>query len=220
MARVLVLFAHPALEKSRIHRAMAEAVPQGPALTFHDLYEQYPRLDIEVAREQSLLAAHDVVVLQFPFYWYSTPPHLKQWEYLVLEHGWAYGSKGTALQGKALMCAIRTGGRQVAYQEDGYNRFTVRQLLSPNEQTARLCGMHYLPPWVVYGTHGYRSEEIESSATGYRTLLSGLRDEWSLPREDALDQLQHLNEVVDEWGRRASMADDSNSGGSRGVGQE
>jgi glutathione-regulated potassium-efflux system ancillary protein KefG len=193
---------------------MAAAVPRGPELTFHDLYEEYPRMDVEVAREQALLAAHDIVVLQFPFYWYSAPPLLKQWEDLVLEHGWAYGSRGRALHGKTLVCAISTGGRQGAYQEEGYNRFTVRQLLSPIEQTARLCGMRYLPPWVVYGTHGYRMGEIEGAATGYRTLLGGLLEERSLPEEGQLDRLLHLNEVVAGWrGDAIAGPEDRLSGG-------
>ena len=74
MSKVLVLFAHPAMEKSRVHRRMLEAAPRHPDVTIHDLYETYPRMDVDVAREQELLARHDTVVFQFPFYWYSTPP--------------------------------------------------------------------------------------------------------------------------------------------------
>ena len=97
MARVLILFAHPSLERSRVHRRLLRALPDVPEVTLHDLYEAYPRLDIDIAREQSLLLEHDVIVFQHPFYWYSTPPILKQWQDLVLEHGWAYGSKGIRL---------------------------------------------------------------------------------------------------------------------------
>jgi glutathione-regulated potassium-efflux system ancillary protein KefG len=60
---------------------------------------------------------------------------------LVLEHGFAYGDQGTALKGKTALWLISTGGGQAAYTEDGYAGFTVRQLLAPFEQTARLCGM-------------------------------------------------------------------------------
>lgn len=199
MARVLVLFAHPALEKSRVHRSLVGAVPAHGDLTFHDLYEAYPRLDVDVAREQALLAAHDAVVFQFPFYWYSTPPILKQWQDLVLEHGWAYGSKGKALTGKSLLCAVSTGGRAEAYAPGGYNRMTVRQLLAPLEQTARLCGMRFAPPWVVHGTHRLDEAQIGEAAVGYRTLLQGLLEDrvpWSDP---ALDGMGDLNQVVAGW---------------------
>ena len=176
MPRVLVLFAHPALEKSRVHRRMVAHVPARAELTFHDLYEAYPDFDVDVAREQALLAAHDVVVLQFPFYWYSTPALVKQWEDLVLEHGWAYGSRGTALAGKRLLCAVTTGGRGAAYEREGYNRLTVREFLAPLEATARLCRMEFLEPWVTSGTHRLDPPEIERQAERYGAMLDALCD--------------------------------------------
>jgi glutathione-regulated potassium-efflux system ancillary protein KefG len=102
---------------------------------------------------------------------------LKEWQDLVLEHGWAYGSKGTALQGKKLMSAISTGGGQEAYQKAGYNRFTVQELLAPIAQTAYLCGMEYLPPFVVHGVHRMTPEQIRSHGQRYRDLISALRDD-------------------------------------------
>ena len=176
MTRVLVLFAHPALERSRVNRHLVRAVRELEGVTFHDLYEAYPELDIDVEREQQLLRAHQLVVMQHPFYWYSTPAILKEWMDLVLVHGWAYGRGGTALRGKRLLSVITTGGREEAYQEGGHNRFTVRQLLAPLEQTARLCGMEYLPPFVVHGTHGLEEREVLQHAEEYRAALAALRD--------------------------------------------
>lgn len=174
--RILILFAHPALEKSRVNQVMAKQIRDLDGITFNDLYEAYPEFDIDVGREQELLESHDIVVLHHPFFWYSTPAILKQWQDLVLEHGWAYGRTGTALRGKKVLSVITTGGREVAYQEDGYNRFTMRQLLAPIEQTARLCGMDYLPPFVVHGTHGMTEAEMDSHARDYRRTLEALRD--------------------------------------------
>ena len=177
MKRILILFAHPALEKSRINRRLAAAAASLPDVTVHDLYEAYPDFDIDVRREQKLLTEHDVVVLQHPFFWYSVPPLLKQWIDLVLEHGWAYGSKGKALVGKQVLSAISTGGREAAYERDGHNRYTMRELLVPIEQTFVLCGLDFLPPFVVYGAHGMTPEEIDRHAQDYRRLLEALRDE-------------------------------------------
>lgn len=176
MARTLVLFAHPALQSSRVHRRLIGQVPVGDDVTFHDLYEAYPDLAIDVEHEQRLLTEHDAVVLQFPFYWYSTPPMLKQWFDLVLEHGWAYGSKGTALAGKTLVCALSAGGGEAAYCSEGHNRYTIPQFLAPIERTAVLCRMHWLPPWVVYGTHALTAEQIDEKALTYRRLIDWLRE--------------------------------------------
>ena len=176
LRRVLVLFAHPDLARSRVNRHLLEAASGLDGVTVHDLYEAYPDLDIDVGREQSLLVAHDAVILQHPFYWYSTPAILKQWQDLVLAHGWAYGRGGTALIGKVLLLALTAGGSEASYRREGHNRFTISELLAPLEQTARLCGMVYLPPYVVHGTHGLGDDAIRDHAARYRDLLSALRD--------------------------------------------
>lgn len=194
MHRTLILFAHPALEKSRVHRALLARRPDHPGLTFHDLYEAYPRLDVDVAREQALLEEHEILLFQFPFYWYSTPPILKQWQDLVLEHGWASGSRGTALRGKVGGVLLSTGGRREAYCAEGPNRFTVRQLLAPLEQTLRLCGVRFLPPWIVFGTHGLGREEIEEAAGSYHDLLLRIVEEGP-PSGDAVDRCETLEEA-------------------------
>jgi glutathione-regulated potassium-efflux system ancillary protein KefG len=174
--RVLVLFAHPAVERSRVNRVLAAAVRDLPGVTFHDLYDAYPDFDVDVGREQALLAGHDAVVVQHPLYWYSTPALLKEWADLVLEHGWAYGTGGTALRGKIAMHALTSGGRESTYGPEGGNRFTIRQFLTPMEQTARLCGMDWLAPFVVHGTHVMTAEEIRGHGDDYRAVLEALRD--------------------------------------------
>ena len=172
-----MVFAHPALERSRVHRRLLSAVAEVTGVTVRDLYEEYPDFYVDVAREQELLEAHDLVVLQHPFFWYSIPPLLKQWIDLVLEHGWAYGSEGDALAGKQVLSVISTGGGEEAYRRGGYNRFTMRQFLAPVEQTFVLCGMTYLPPFVVHGAHGMTVEQIEAHARAYRRAIEWLRDE-------------------------------------------
>jgi glutathione-regulated potassium-efflux system ancillary protein KefG len=176
--RVLVQFAHPVLERSQVNRPLIDAVAALPGVTVNDLYEQYPTLAIDVAREQELLVAHDVIVFHHPFYWYSTPALLKQWQDMVLEHGWAYGEGGTALTGKITFNVVTTGGPANAYRREGYNRFTVRQLLAPYEQTASLCRMIYLAPFVTHAALRLPGKpELEIHLAAYRDLLVALRDD-------------------------------------------
>ena len=177
MPKVLILFAHPALEKSRVNLRLADAVRGLPGVTFHDLYEAYPHFHIDVKREQKLLGEHDVIVMQHPFYWYSSPALLKEWQDLVLEYGYAYGQGGEALKGKALMNAITTGGPREAYDPQGYNRFTIRQFLAPFDQTARLCNMRYLAPFVVHRSLMILEDsQCRPFAEDYRFLIEGLVD--------------------------------------------
>ena len=184
--RVLILFAHPALHKSRVNRRLVAAVRHLEGVTFHDLYEEYPDFNIDVAREQALLLEHDPIVLQHPMFWYSGPSIVKQWLDLVLEFGFAYGTGGTRLHGKSLLHAITTGGAVHAYSRSGYNHFTIRELLTPFEQTAQFCGMHYLPPFIVYGTHSLDTEDaIRPYALAYRRTIERLRDGDLLDRDQA-----------------------------------
>jgi glutathione-regulated potassium-efflux system ancillary protein KefG len=174
MTKILVLFAHPMLEKSRVQHALVSTARTTANVTVHDLYEEYPDFDVDVRREQALLIQHDIVVLQHPFYWYSCPALMKQWIDLVLEHGWAYGRHGKALQGKKMVNVISLGGSDDAYKGSGLNRHTVREFLIPFEQTATLCRMEYLPPYVVHGTHKATEEDIRRHADAYALLLERL----------------------------------------------
>src|SRR3954451_16903918 len=109
MNKILVLFAHPALEKSRVHTVLLKSINNIEGITINDLYEQYPDFDIDIQKEQELLLTHDIIVWQHPFYWYSAPAILKQWQDLVLQHGWAYGRNGNNLKGKSVFNALTSG---------------------------------------------------------------------------------------------------------------
>ena len=175
--RILVVFAHPAFERSRLNRHLVEALSTVDGITFQDLYEIYPEFDVDPKREQSLLSEHDVIVLQYPMYWYSTPALVKQWLDLVLEHGWAYGENGHALEGKLMLVALTSGGPEAAYQPEGFHGHTIAELLVPMARTATLCGMQFLPPFVAHNAHRMGAGELRRHVADYRQLLEALRDD-------------------------------------------
>lgn len=192
----MIVFAHPALERSRVNRRLLEAAKGVEDVLVHDLYEAYPDFLVDVSREQQLLSEHEIIVLQHPLLWYSTPALVKEWEDLVLEHGWAYGSSGAALMNKRLVSVITTGGAEESYRASlDDNRYSLRQLLAPLEQTARLCGMHYGPPFVVHGSLLLTEEEIAHHAATYARFLAGMRD--GLVDWEKATQLQRINEELD-----------------------
>ncbi|MGA1199330.1 MAG: NAD(P)H-dependent oxidoreductase [Candidatus Latescibacterota bacterium] len=199
--KVLILFAHPAFQKSRVNRKLVEVIQHLDGVTFRDLYELYPDFNIQVAEEQQLLLDHDVIVFHHPFYWYSSPALLKEWQDLVLEHGFAYGQEGTALKDKWLLTVITTGGGEEAYCHEGYNHFTIPELLQPFEQTAWLCKMLYLPPFVVHGVQKLSEDEIDDYARVYQNVIAKLRDD-DLTPEQWQDKV-YLNDVVHEGGSHA-----------------
>ena len=175
--KILVLFAHPLLEKSRANQVLIPAYQEHGDCTFRDLYEEYPTFDVDIQREQELLTEHDIIIWHHPIYWYSCPPLLKQWIDMVLTVGWAYGPEGTALQGKKVIQVITTGGSEAMYQHDGNNRYTIQEFLRPFEQTARLCHMQYLPPFIVHGTHRLDAEKLEGFRAALDNMLEALHTE-------------------------------------------
>ncbi|MEZ5283815.1 MAG: NAD(P)H-dependent oxidoreductase [Vicinamibacterales bacterium] len=174
MPRVLVLFAHPRLERSRANARLLAHVPSH--VTLHDLYERYPDFAVDVAEEQERLLAHDVVVWHHPLYWYSAPPLVKQWIDLVLSFGWAYGPGGTALAGRSVLHVVTTGGGSGAYQTEGMHGWTLAEFLRPLQRTATLCGMRWLPPFAVHGTHRLSDDDLEQAGRRYGRLLADLAD--------------------------------------------
>lgn len=191
--KILILFAHPRLERSKNHALLLTHIPENEFITFHDLYEQYPDYNIDVPYEKELLAAHDIIVWQHPFYWYSAPPLLKQWIDMVLELGWAYGPGGTALKDKIVFNAITTGGQKEAYAPTGNNKYTIKQFLAPMERTVMLCKMHYFPPFVIHGTHKISAEDLEQAGKSYAVILEKLLE----GNFDANEIIQY--EYLNDW---------------------
>jgi len=194
--KILILFAHPALQKSRVNRQLISRVRDLGGITFHDLYETYPDFHIHVGKEQALLQENDIIVFQHPLFWFSMPALLKEWQDLVLQHKWAYGKEGVALKRKKLLSAVSTGGRESLFRKEGFNRFTIKEFLAPIDQLAYLCGMEYLPPFVVHGTHTLTESEIAGHAEDYRLVLTALRD--NRIDLEAARKFPRLNSQLDE----------------------
>lgn len=172
---ILLLFAHPCKHRSEANIPLFNFAQTLDYVTCVDLYAEYPRFNIDIDKEQQRLKQHDIVIFQFPFYWYSTPSLLKEWQDLVLEYGFAYGRQGIALKGKTFMCALTAGGMEAAYHAKGYNHFTVRELLQPLEQTANLTGMNYLPPFARFSSRSAHSTlENEQHQKQWAILLERL----------------------------------------------
>jgi glutathione-regulated potassium-efflux system ancillary protein KefG len=168
--KVLILYCHPDHHKSMINRGLRAAVEGIKGVTVNDLYHVYPNGFVDVKREQALLQAHDVVVMQFPMYWYSTPPLLKAWQDDVLTHNFAYGSEA-ALGAKQFLIAVSVGAHPGEYGR-AKGIFDLHELLSPLEAMTKYCGWHHRG---IFST-GYAgeptAEQLNGDATCYAELLT------------------------------------------------
>lgn len=189
MAGLLHYYAHPGHSFSHANSAMFRAAQGVEGITSVDLYHEYPRHIIRINHEQEQLTRHDVILLQFPLFWYSAPSLIKEWIDLVFEHGFAYGEGGNQLRGKWLMLAVTASAPKDAYSPQGYQHFPLRTFLTPFEQTARLSQMRFAAPYVLYDS---QSVDPADHANGFARLLTAIRDdEYDLERAEQAEFVTH-----------------------------
>lgn len=170
----LLIYAHPYPNRSRANQRLLAAVRDLGELELRELYELYPDFDIDVPAEQAALQRAELVIWQHPLYWYSVPSLLKHWFDKVLLRGFAYGEGGTALHGKRCLWVATTGGDDAAYSSSGMHARPFDEYVPVIEQTARFCGMQWLPPLIVHGAHRVSEAELESAAEAYRARVQAL----------------------------------------------
>lgn len=182
MKQLTIILAHPDFEHSIANKTIIEQlISKYPDADLRALQQLYPDYKIDVQAEQEALLKSDIVLFQYPFYWYNMPAILKQWFDTVLTHNFAYGSKGDKLKGKYFLASITVGGSEDSYSPLGYNHFRVKEFLKNIEQTAYLAQMTYLPP--VYGFGN--------------TYIPGIYNTPETVKARALKQAENLLSVLD-----------------------
>lgn len=179
--KTLVVVTHPGIDTSVVNRRWLEELRKYPdRYTVHELHKAYPDGNIQAEKEQELIEAHGHLVLQFPIYWFSSPPLLKKWLDDVFTYGWAYGSKGDKLRNRKTALAVTAGGTKLDFSEEGKLRYGLDRILSPFETTFRYCGSDYQDFYAFYGAE-YETVEnadylkrLDRSAQGYIEFLSRL----------------------------------------------
>ncbi len=147
----LIIVSHPSIDTSLNQQFFKEAMKDTNA-TWHHLEAIYPDGQIDLKTELRLLEEHDRIIFQFPFYWYSSPAHLKLWQDTVLEHA------SEELKGKELGIVLTTGVAEKEYQAGGKEEYTISEFLRPYQRIANKFVMLFLPPFVM-AQFMYQSEE-------------------------------------------------------------
>lgn len=193
-AKTLVIIAHPNLqEQSRVHRRWKEELDRYPdEFDVRDLYALYPNNTLskeDVVKEQEALASHDLIVFQFPIYWYSAPALLQSWLDSVYAFGWAYGGEkakpgepGRMLAEKHFAVAASAGDIAENYQAEGTVGFTPSEIIVPFRASANYVGATCeKDPYILFGTenNGLSDERLEKSALAYVAWLRQLRNNLS-----------------------------------------
>ncbi|XP_053555446.1 NAD(P)H dehydrogenase [quinone] 1-like [Bombina bombina] len=112
------------------------------------------RLSKDIVEEQKKVEASDLVIFQFPLYWFGLPSIMKGWIERVFSLGFAYSfqtmySNGPFKHKKALL-SFTTGGSHPMYSTNGLNGDINIALWPLQNGMLNFCGFQVLEPQISY----------------------------------------------------------------------
>ena len=126
----------------------------------------------DIRKEQDKLLWADLVIFQFPLWWYSVPAPLKAYFDRVFSYGFAYGGV-KALLGKRVVISTSTGAPKQAWTKE--KKGTIDQVLFPIiHGTFALLGLHVEDPFVAYGVKRMENEEKQHVFASFKDYLAHL----------------------------------------------
>lgn len=165
MAKTLLILAHPHLQQSVRNKLIANELATETNLEVCDLTALYPNYNINVAEEQKKLLAAEVIIFQYPLYWYNVPPILKLWIDEVFTYGFAFGNGKYLLEGKKIVVSCTIGSKA-----DVYSAETLEKIFFPFQGLAAYCKMEFAAPIVSFGESNDR-KLLEQSAKEHAEKL-------------------------------------------------
>lgn len=156
----------------------------------------------DIAAEQEKLFACDVLILQFPLWWFSMPAVLKGWVDRVFAAGRVYGGghwydRGRLL-GRRAMLSVTVGGPASMYGPDGLNG-DIDMLLYPIQHgMLRFVGFDVLPPFIAWQPARISHDERQAYLANYEQRLDKLQalKPLQFPHLDHYDPATHRLRVT------------------------
>lgn len=162
MKKVLLVTGHPDFEKESVANkaAFKELTELLPSAEIDRLDLLYPDYKIDVQKEQKKLVESDIIVLQFPVFWYHMPALMQKWVEDVFLNGFSHNSEGNALVGKKLVLLMTAGAPESYYK--GEKAVYEQDLLIPIKGIVEATEMKLAGYEILYGvSYGTRiNEEI------------------------------------------------------------
>jgi NAD(P)H dehydrogenase (quinone) len=128
-------------------------------------------LPADVTRELERVERADLMILQYPMWWFAAPAMLKGWIDRVLVYGRTYTSRmrydGGHLKGKRAMVSVTLGGAETTFAHNGRNG-DIELLLWPVQMSLHYVGLTVLPPFTAFDVSGDRSDpQVQAKLLGY-----------------------------------------------------
>lgn len=129
----------------------------------------------DIESEQQKVEWCDLMIWQFPLWWFSVPGILKGWVDRVFAMGRFYGKDKLYEQGvfkrKKALLSLTTGGSEEAYLRDGLQG-DIHNMLKPiHRGMLRFTGFHVLRPQIIYGPARQSAAMREQELDQWRNRL-------------------------------------------------
>ena len=162
MKNIIVISGHTDLATSVANKTILDTLAQElPDAGIVKLDSLYPDFNIDVEAEQQRLLSADIIVFEFPIFWYSWPSMLHRYVEEVFQHGFSHGTTGDKLKGKKLVLSFTTGAPAEAYTHDAMG-LTGDDPLLPAKATCRLTQMQFAGEVHTCGvSYGNRTDEAK-----------------------------------------------------------
>ena len=149
MAKILVISAHPHMERSLMNKTILEELTQSSLdLSIRDIAADCCHVD--VAEAQAALKEAETIVFQFPVYWFNAPALLKHWYEEVFTPGFAHGEGAEGLKSKKLILSATIGAPEAAYSPQGLGH-SMSDFFANFYTMAAMTGMEMGDPVLSYG---------------------------------------------------------------------
>ena len=129
----------------------------------------------ELKQEMDKLVWADLVIFQFPLWWFSLPAVMKGWVDRVFAMGFAYDIKRNFhngfFSGKRAMLALTTGSPEMLFHNDAKLGDIGEILHHIQWGMLRYVGMKVLAPFVAFGAARATPEQRASCLNDYRQRL-------------------------------------------------
>ena len=135
----------------------------------------------DVEAEMRKAEACDLMVWQFPLWWFGVPAILKGWVDRVFAMGRAYGGdrfyENWVFKGKRALLSGTTGGPVPAYQAGGFNG-DIEAILRPIQRgMLRFTGWDVLAPNIVYGPVRISDDDRAAALNAWAARLRSIETE-------------------------------------------
>lgn len=145
----------------------------------------------DLSREQQRLLWCDLVIFQFPLWWYSVPAILKGWFDRVLAFGFAYGNgkwfEHGPLGPRRAMLAMTAGAPQQRYVEGAILGDITHVLYPLHVGVFNLCGLAAHEPFIAWAPARIDVKSRETYLEAFVHRLRGLENEKTLPMHTIAD---------------------------------